>query len=463
MMGNITKGSQNKSIKYICEKIWHLEDKYNLLSFEIDGVKIWQYLRMIIYYQIAEKSGVINNPHPHKRSSKIFSRFKAIFYAFNNIILNNPLLGVSQVDVIIFPHERLNEIEGKYCDIYTKYLIEDFKDNKVNYLALIRPCAGQYTVKTSAKTKYLDILKLYSIVAPYCRAGIKKRDCNIFVTKLTQEIKETFNCDLDLNKLFIKGIKRFKAEYNFYKLLFSLRKPKQIYLVNGYYLHAAMIKVAKDLDIESIELQHGTLSYYHLGYSYPGLDHELDYFPDKFYSWGQYWSDLIKYPIKRENVVDYKYQYFRELKKANYHIVKKSNQIIVVSQGAIGEQLAKLILKKIDYIKEFIVIYKLHPSEVLEENVYLLELGRYKSVRIIKDGDLYKLLAESNYIIGVFSTALYEGIGFGCKPIIADLCGIEYMSKIIDQYAIPVLTEETDLKHMLKNYGDLNIDVKAFF
>jgi len=36
------------NVKELCEFIWYLEDKYNLLDFEISGVKPWQAHRIEI-------------------------------------------------------------------------------------------------------------------------------------------------------------------------------------------------------------------------------------------------------------------------------------------------------------------------------------------------------------------------------------------------------------------------------
>ena len=62
-----------------------------------------------------------------------------------------------------------------------------------------------------------------------------------------------------------------------------------------------------------------------------------------------------------------------------------------------------------------------------------------KSMLELKDTDFYKLLAKSEYQAGVFSTALYEGVEFGCKTILFDLPGVEYMDKFIEMYEVEVI------------------------
>jgi hypothetical protein len=94
-----------------------------------------------------------------------------------------------------------------------------------------------------------------------------------------------------------------------------------------------------------------------------------------------------------------------------------------------------MILKNIVYFKNFSIKYKLHPGEYERWQEYpsLVQLVENYGVELIKDCDLYELLSTSSYQIGVFSTAIYEGLEFGCKTILLNITGIEYMQDILEQ------------------------------
>jgi len=47
------------------------------------------------------------------------------------------------------------------------------------------------------------------------------------------------------------------------------------------------------------------------------------------------------------------------------------------------------------------------------------------------DDDLYKLLSSSEYQVGVYSTAIYEGLLFGLKTILCNTMFVEYMEELI--------------------------------
>ncbi len=61
-----------------------------------------------------------------------------------------------------------------------------------------------------------------------------------------------------------------------------------------------MIKAAKDMGVETVEIQHGVISKYHLGCSYPNTNSQLDYFPDKLLCWGDFWCNVANYPIEKK-------------------------------------------------------------------------------------------------------------------------------------------------------------------
>ncbi len=97
------------------------------------------------------------------------------------------------------------------------------------------------------------------------------------------------------------------------------------------------------------------------------------------------------------------------------------------------------------------IIYKLHPGEYSTYHSYnsASKIEYFKNIKIVKDVDLYKILAESEYQIGVNSTAIYEGLGFDCKTVLLELPGVEYMDVLIkNHYAILCSTPQLILSKL---------------
>ena len=99
------------SIKDLCEFIWYLEDKYNLLDFEINGVKPWLAYRIEIYYIIGKSCNVFESSL--KRRLSFLEKLNSMFLVFWRAIRFNPLLNLRKVDNLVFSHPRSKKYNVK--------------------------------------------------------------------------------------------------------------------------------------------------------------------------------------------------------------------------------------------------------------------------------------------------------------------------------------------------------------
>lgn len=427
--------SEIKTVKDICQKIWELEKEFDLLDFEIQGVKIWQFLRMNIYYEIAQKTDVFSmHTSPEKRSVQFNYKLHRLF---NSLFILNPLLDRVQRDVLVFPHVRKVTVDDQSVDIYTKYLIDEFKEQGVNYQAYERTFDNRLCTQEQAPRRHFEIIEiLLNYYHKFMNVKLSKDELEK-VQVLNRRINAEFNIFMDLRQKISKELPRFKISYWIFKKVLQIKKPQRVYLVVNYGWMAPLISAAKDLRIETIELQHGTFSDYHLGYSFPNEKKEIAYFPSKFWVWNDFWKGMCKLPLNDSEIISYRFKYFDSERKKFVDCKKFPDQIIVISQGAIGYKLAEAVLANMDRLTRYKVKYKLHPGEYgsWEHNPHLVKLKQLSNVEVLADNKipLYQLLAESKYLVGVFSTAVFEGLDFGCELILMDLPGIEYMKNLIDQ------------------------------
>lgn len=453
-------------VKDICSRLLALEQKYDLLDWEVEGVKLWQAQRMQLYWKIARKTGVLEKRAKKKKSnsglSDKISKTKLLF----NSLCSPAFMGRSRLDVMVFPSNRIQRQDNRamepyvdpwirqYADEQLKYLVVEVADAEILHLSFYRPYAHLYV-----RNWLLENNKRRKRFEPQWSLETQE-----FLNQLAQELNETFSFSvpLNLNRMFKSGYVRFMANYRVYTAMLKRRKPQKILLVCGYG-RAALIKAAKDLGIEVIELQHGTFSPYHLGYSFPERKEPLDYFPDTLYCWGPFWSDITALPPCR---IEYTgFPHFRKQRNAYQNLERNAGQIVVLSQPVIGHRLADLLWQHREVLAPYHIVYKLHPFEYhrVWENTSLVRLMKLPNFSLRKDTDLYRLLAESEFALGVFSTALYEAIGFGCKPVFADLPGLEYMAPLIDQYGVPVLKPGSSIEPLIRQAKTCEVPVDDLF
>ena len=464
---------------------------------EIQGCYPWQLIRMYLYYEISRKTNVFESAQ--QSSLSLLDKINSFLPFVKNSIISNPLSGKENVDILIFDHPRKVIFEEEYQDIYSYFLKETLEKYNKSFETIESPYLNKhFRNKNNIKennVKFNDRILLGSFIHKTRNRGKVPftNEEKEFIDKIKTELENIFSIEIDLFRIMEDHILNFQYDYNKYIELLEKRNPKQVFLVVAYE-NKALIAACKKMNVEIIELQHGTISPYHLGYSYPKNTmkfnneiKEIEYFPDKILSFGDYWQNASSYPIESDKIISMGFPYFDENSKTymkiaenkeiieNKEIVNKEDcktyqkQILFISQGVIGKYLSKLAYKTAKDLNETInqeengnnnlnykFIYKLHPGEygTWRENYdYLTKaINEFDNFHVIDKSEppLYELFAKSNFQIGAFSTAIYEGLAFNCKTFIIDVPGVEYLDDLIDKNIVKKVENSEEIIDYLK-------------
>ena len=494
------------TVKEICQSIWNLEEKYELNHKEIQGCYPWQLIRMYLYYEITRKTNVFESAQ--QSSLSLFDKINTFLPFLKDSIFSNPLSGKENPDVLIFDHPRKVIFQGEYQDIYSYFLKDTLNEFGKSFETIESPYLNQHfrnsdNIKEN-HVKFNDRILLGSFIHKTMNRGklAFKEEEKQLIDTVKGELETIFEIEIDLFRIIEDHILNFQYEYGKYIELLEKRKPKSVFLVVAYE-NKALVAACKKRNIEIIELQHGTISPYHLGYSYPEKTmksnneiKEIEYFPDKILSFGDYWKNACPFPIDNNNIISMGFPYFEENSKTYMEIAenkikenngeddfKKNKQILFISQGVIGKYLSKLAYETAENINnkdnDYQIIYKLHPGEYgtwRENYEYLIKAtNEFDDFEVIDESQppLYELFAKSHYQIGAFSTAIYEGLAFNCKTFIIDVPGVEYLDDLIDKNIVKkvknseevinyINEEKIDLQEYDKNFFFKNYDSSIF-
>ncbi len=453
------------SVSDICEVFFNLEEKYNLNSQLIQGCYAWQLIRMYLYYDITRRTNTFGAPQ--QKALSILDKVKSFVPFVKNSLLSNPFSGNYTRDILIFDHPRKVIFEGEFTDIYSYFLVDLIRDN-YSFDVLEAPYLNKHFTKKTDYIKYTDRIQLGSYIYKkrnklYFTASEKK-----LIADVKSELETAFNLDINLEWILTIHILNFKYDYKKYVELFKKRMPELIFVVVAYE-NQAIVSAAKDLGIEVIELQHGTITDYHLGYSYPlntRINSEIAYFPDKILTFGDYWINEKTSPIPQKNIISVGFPYFEAQSKDFMNIASKSNQVLFISQGVIGKYLSEIAYEFACEMNDYHIIYKLHPGEyeTWREN-YPELVNDLDNFEVIDNSEtpLYQLFAQSSYQVGAFSTAVYEGLMFNCKTFIIDVPGVEYLSDLINRGYVCKVTDVWDLINNLESFKPEDYDRNFFF
>jgi hypothetical protein len=428
--------------------LFQLEDKYKLYDIKFkDKFSVWSGYRNYFEAYDLRFKGVYSD------SVEIIHFNINYLKKYLKLLLKGNIFKLfsKRSKYIILEHPRSNK-DGE--DIYTY----DIKQHLDNYVSL------SFSVGFSGlrkKTIYLDTYKIF--------AKIFAKLFKNFLSNSRFEKYQMFLNELNSHQSLFTSFKEYYLEfifmYYFYRLVFMFHKPLAIFSV-VYYENIAFIAAAKSLNIPTVELQHGVIYPYHFGYSYPySSKNFIGCNPDYICLLSKYWEANINY-----------HEASTLITLGNSFLVKKATQyeklektIIIVSQGIIGHYLVDFLDKNIKDLADYTVYFKLHPSDrtTWKEKYPLLDQlnSKYENLQVVSNEIvLDELQAICRFQIGVFSTAVYEGLENDCYTFLLNINGIEAMENLIKMNKVILIENDDNLVRFLeKGFDKYKLSKVEFF
>lgn len=449
------------SINEMSREFLKLEQDLNLFFQKIDGILYWERIRFRVYTRIYESTAGGETLSIKSRRKK--SRLRFYISSLINV-LRNPFLSRKK-DILFVGHpRRVLYNDGSWSDLYTDPIIESLNRSYVS----IEPDFNLSHKEPSrtANLKYLDFIIFLSDIQNklgISKIKITKRE-NSVIEQIQSEIHRRFNINLNIRRLVLLNLRQRKASLPLYLALLKRISPKIIVVAVGYGKED-LIEAAKILNIPVAELQHGVIYPMHLGYSFSGEHVTKLTFPDYLLVFGKYWASVADYPITQDKIVSVGYPHM-DIEKRKLSANIKKNQILVISQGGLGNAISKFAVELSQLVgEEYNIVYKLHPRETEGWKKRYPELVD-TNVTIInrRDTSLYQLFSESRIQIGVSSTALYEGLAFGLQTFLIDAPSVEFFDNLIASgFAHKVSNPNEVLIHISKETKSTDMDVESIF
>jgi hypothetical protein len=440
-------GVQEGTVAALCQALWSAERELDLLRWETRGVRLWEASRMTAYYAVARAAGVLEMPAVQLPPG-VGPRVKRAVDLVRAGVLSHPLSPATpaKLDALIFESGRAYPIDDRMLCPYTFALTAELTRQGKHLLLVDRRAPGQPQKSPDPRRRRLEGIELLRAVAGPGGAVLLDRAARAKIDAIDVHLARSLGRPIAIRAILAGVLARFLVDRALYRRMLAIHRPEVVYCVVAYSGHAPLVATAREAGIRSVELQHGVISRYHLGYSFPGVDFaDLAYFPDQLYTWGEPWDTLMDDPVPEARRVPYGFRYFQHEAARHRGEARDPRRILVISQGTIGRELAETVLRLLPRLPDCRIDYKLHPSEVARWREYpaLVALSEQPNVTLCTTGNLYELMARAQWQLGVYSTALYEGHALGLRTALVRLPGIEYMSRwfergtAIDAEALP--------------------------
>lgn len=430
-----------QKISYFLE----VEGKYDLYNKQILDVNYWNYERMRLFnYDICANALDLNESH--KGSFKSFKDvlYKSIIFFFRN---SHQLLCCRNLnsEVLIFSHERRIK-EGDYYICPYTYVISQHYGEKA--CVIEKPYEGNhFSPVLEINMYYLDSIllsaKAYSLLHRKLKTPLYKKIKKQLVNELELPLSllesyydwhPTYNT---IYERFIDTILLCKIEKKKLEKIVKRISPRIIIETVGYGRTRMILnEIAKEYHIPTVELQHGTIYENHAAYQYCEKD-TIRQFPDYIFTFSEFWNKRMNSPIASEKIIAVGYPYFEKICD-NYKLYandEKRITIMFVSQGTIGKKLSELAVMVAQRLpaSSYRIIFKLHPDEIIMWKQEYTQLANTVEIEVVgREKGIYELFSQCDIQIGVYSTAIYEGLGFGLTTLIYKIGHYEDMKCLID-------------------------------
>ncbi|WP_230868055.1 CDP-glycerol glycerophosphotransferase family protein [Iocasia frigidifontis] len=408
----------------VIDKIIEIDNKLKK-DYVVRGINLWPISRT--YLSILLRNDIEVNRKKDKKSYK-----EMIFKIYNfsiSSVSNNPFFAKEKDIIYLSPFEANREIrDNKLYNIYYDELSLTYPERTliVESGALMRKKRRYFsstipqeiiTFSGRIKRRFLNFQRQeIEVVNEFVN--------NIGIILGINNKNDNDNIILDnFKKCILNTVKNLLCCRDNWKRWMKRISPKIIIYHNS---SPQIINLwAHQLRIKTAQYQHGIISGLQPSYNYGDIffeDKYKTYLPDYLIIRGDKWKQYTRIPSKKITIG---YPYFSKKIKGIYdnkieNGKEEKNEkevVLILSQWPIRKDFvryAEYLANNLDY-KQYDIIFKLHPKFQEKVKEYS-SLFRYKNISIIKEGEIYDLINQSNYIISSYSTAIYEALPFK-KPI----------------------------------------------
>ena len=332
--------------------------------------------------------------------------------------------------VLVVGHPRRRLRGDRWADLYTDPLLP-LLPAELDVRVVEDPLGfGHRMPAATPDLRWLDSVKLRARLAER-RVPPLSADDRTEVRGIEARFADALALDVDLLGQVEAAQRRWHSHYPVYRSLLQRLAPRCVLLVRSAQ-QEALVAAAKDLRIPVAELQHGSPARGKLNYDY-GSGVGKRCFVDVFAAFGPFWTEDVRLPLADDAIVDLGFPWL-SAERARHAGTARRDRLLVLSQPDRAEVLTEFCVNLAGRLPPGIeMLFRPHPEERAGGEARFARL-RAAGIEVQDDPavDLYALFAASRWQLGVYSTALYEGLAFGCACFVLRTAGSELMRRVVD-------------------------------
>jgi hypothetical protein len=385
-----------------------------------------------------------------ERPAKAGPLHRKLLAAASPLILNigtEPWLRENSFDSLHFPFARKRRLEGRVVDLLSEPLLKDQALGRTLILDSGRP-REMYQSGPDRTVRSRDMVHALANVASITSfirlLPLAEEECRYMAPLMRRE----FGIGEPISKFRLaRRVAFFSASRRLFRNVIQRSGAKRLFMA-GRPGTSGSIAAAQDLGIPTAELQHGIVTPYHVGYHYPNRPF-VPYAPSHFMTFGKFWTEKIELPRNTTAITIGSGNPAHNLGRSKTKIPRN---VVAISQGTIGARLFQAISQAAEEAPDWSFVFRPHPWE--DFGTYKAKIAARtngnKNLRISDESeDFYALLGSADVQIGVYSTAVFEGMAMGARTIILALPGAEHMAQAVALGDAVLAESQNDVARLL--------------
>ena len=436
------------SIEQVWQVFAEIEARENLVAWKIGSIYLWPLLRGMLMREVTEQLEIFERRPPAAQS----------FYSPNDAGSSADILAAfPPADYAVVPFVRRN---AGGLDPFSSYIVDSLEahGHKPLILGMGEHDAGSgrpqvENLEQEFFARYRRIAML--LVAPTLRASHRAKYSRV-IHHLENSLKSAAT-HLGVDVTTITGpyrhfprwlLVQFAARRMGWKKFFLTAKVRKVFIVNAW--KRALIAGAQAAGVTVVEPQHGAISGIHPYLSWAGQEH-VAYQPDEFLEWGAYWGDVANLPRATKRKVIGAPEFITEAIERAGELVKSGeahqpNTVLVASQAHASQAIVEFLLQAAAANPDHIFTLKQHPQEAPAD------FGQNAPSNLIladPNASTLDLMARSEVVLGVYTTALFEALALGCKVGVLAFSGWQHIRGLVEHGDAALIESQDELRAFL--------------
>ena len=391
-----------------------------------DGIFFWDIARYTIFNHVYRKFINLDDSYDTKHRKN----FKEYLIISKNLINDIKYLRKSREKEYLFYINSRTVLDGKYIDLVSHDLLSRLEEHSF--------IIESFPIKTGFYSNSgLRLIKRFNKLIHLTQKEPVSQ-------KVDRIIKTTFSINVSLNNLVTQIINDFRIEKSYYRnLLIRLGSTKVFFIHNG--VQKALIAAANDLNIKTIELQHGAINEFHPLYHYPStIIKEIPSYiiiPDFFLTFSDYWNKATNYPAKTKIPIGNSHYYNKSIMD-----LKEKSGVTFISANIYQTKIEEYIDFILEHCPTVHLNLKLHPNQLNNKDRILRKYTNSNNVSVYyNEITVSELLKKTQIVVLISSTVAYEAIQTGSRVVIIKDADSYFLKDLFTHPSVYLIEQPDDL------------------